>query len=227
MSKEKHIKAYMFLKLRLKCFRNITTFCYFSLKQNRQQEQDNHFQQFNIFLSHIATNQIKDIQPWVFVCHKPYNSEVEILKFLSNFEHRTWHKFRIFLSKNDKNSKNEEFLSRFLRILNSYVFSVTPIFWSSETILAEVTAILALLHPKMEKFTISPQYRILTEASIFCLWTRSCLSYLSLNSLTIFLSFLVPGLQPTVPVTQLWSPLRIFFIALSWWQSHVPHPHFK
>ena len=141
MSKEKHIKAYMFLELRLKCFRNMTTFCYFSLMQNRQQEQDNHLHQFNIFLSHIATSQIKDIQPWVFVCHKPYNSEVEILKFLSNFEHRTWHKFRIFLSKNDKNSKNEEFLSRFLRILNSYVFSVTPIFWSSETILAEVTAI--------------------------------------------------------------------------------------
>ena len=128
MSKEKHIKPYMFVKLRLKCFRNITTFCYFHLMQNRQQEQDNHFHQFNIFLCHIATGQIKDIQPWVFFCHKPYSSEVEILKFLSNFEHGTWHKFCIFLSENDKNSKNEEFLIRFLKSWLCFFSSNTNFF---------------------------------------------------------------------------------------------------
>ena len=206
MSKEKHIKPYMFVKLRLKCFRNITTFCYFHLMQNRQQEQDNHFHQFNIFLCHIATGQIKDIQPWVFFCHKPYSSEVEILKFLSNFEHGTWHKFCIFLSENDKNSKNEEFLIRFLKSWLCF-FSSNTIFLTSETIPGEVTAILTLLHPKMEKFTISPQYRILTENSIFYLWIRSSLSYLSLKTLTIFLPFLVSG------STQCSSDSAMMFIA--------------
>ena len=74
-----------------------------------------------------------------------------------------------------------------------------PIFWSSESIPAKVTAISVFLHPKMEKFTISHQSPSLTEISLFDLWTCYSRSYLSSKTLTTFIPFLVPDLQPDVP----------------------------
>lgn len=114
--------------------------------------------------------------------------------------------FAYFCLKTTKTAKMRNSWIVFWKV--DYAFSVvTPISWTSETIPGEVTAILTLLNQKMEKFTISPQYRILTENSIFYLWTRSSLSYLSLKTLTIFLPFLVHG------STQCSSDSAMMFIA--------------
>ena len=79
----------------------------------------------------------------------------------------------------------------------------TPTFWSYESIPAEVMAISAPLHPNMETFTISPQSSILTQISLFDLWTCYSRSHLSNKTITTFLPFLVPDVQSNVPMTQL------------------------
>ena len=94
---------------------------------------------------------------------KSYGREVQ-REFLMNFENRKLHFWHIFFLKRTKTAQMNNFKSFQIIWLN---FLSSTHFWSSESIPADGTAVLALLHPKMETIKISPQSLILTQISLF------------------------------------------------------------
>ena len=139
-------------------------------------------------MCHIATSQIKDIQQiWVFYYHKPCDREVEILYFWEISSIVNGILLARFCLKSYKNSKNEQLLSHFYGHFDTFT-------------------------PQNGKFTISPQSPILNQISLFDLWAWHSYSYLSSKTWTVFLLFLVPDLQPNVPVTRLKFTLNFRFL---------------